>query len=404
MTTCIRLSATCLLLVAPVCTWAGGPADSVVKITATLRYPNPLKPWAKGEPKEVTGTGIVIEGKRILTNSHLVLYASDIAVQTRPGADKIEAKIAGLGADVDLAVLTLKDDALFKKQPSLTAGKGLPKVQDNVEVYGFPIGGDDLAVTKGVISRIGFGTYFDFRPGLMIQVSAPINPGSSGGPAVVNGKLAGVVFSRLVGAENTGYIIPYEEVEYFLDHLKDGRSEAKPMEATGVEFQRLENDAFRHMLKLDKDVKGVLVHPPPRHEGEYPLKEFDILTKVGDYPVDNLGMVRLENDVFAPLTAAVPKAARDRAVAVTILRGGKPLTVSLPVTTRDNRLIPDYQGEAPAYFIHGPLAFSPVRVDGLMWYTRLNPDLYSNNSPMLNRRLDRVQFPGEELVAVTAPM
>src|SRR5262249_18892823 len=103
-----------LLLVAGL-TSAAGPSDSVVKITATLRYPNPLKPWAKGDPKEVTGTGIVIDGKRILTNAHLVMYGSDISVQARPGTDRYEAKVAGLGIDVDLAVLALKDEEFFKK-------------------------------------------------------------------------------------------------------------------------------------------------------------------------------------------------------------------------------------------------------------------------------------------------
>jgi hypothetical protein len=325
-------------------------------------------------------------------------------VQARPGTDRYEAKVAGLGIDVDLAVLTLKDEEFFKKRPALAPAKELPKAQDNVEVYGFPVGGDDLSVTKGVVSRIGYGTYVDFRPGVMIQVSAAINPGNSGGPAVVGGKLAGVVFSRLLGAENIGYIIPYEEVEYFLGHLKDGRAEAKPIEATGTEFQRLESEPLRRMLKLNKEVKGVLVHPPVRHDANFPLQEFDIVTKIGDYNVDNLGMVRLENDLLAPLTAAVPKASRDRSVSLTILRGGKTQVIALPTTTRDNRLIRDYQGEAPSYFIHGPLVFSPVRLDAIAWYTRLNPDLYSSNSPMLNRRMDREQFPGEELVAVTAPM
>ena len=43
--------------------------NAVVKIFSTMRGPDPYKPWAKQAPREATGTGIVIEGKRILTNA-----------------------------------------------------------------------------------------------------------------------------------------------------------------------------------------------------------------------------------------------------------------------------------------------------------------------------------------------
>jgi hypothetical protein len=49
--------------------------NSVVKIFSTMRYPDPFKPWTKQAPSEATASGVVIEGKRILTNAHAVLYA-----------------------------------------------------------------------------------------------------------------------------------------------------------------------------------------------------------------------------------------------------------------------------------------------------------------------------------------
>lgn len=404
MKTRLLLVTACLSLASPLPAGAAGPEDSTVKVTAMVRYPNPLKPWAKGDPVEVSGSGVVIDGKRILTNAHVVRYASQVTVQARPGGDRLEAKIAGIGTDVDLAVLTVEDDAFFKKRPALARSKTLPKVQDGVVVYGFPVGGDDLSVTKGVVSRVSYIMYYGLRPGLVIQVSAAVNPGNSGGPAVVNGEMIGVVFSRLADAENISYIIPCEEVEYFLDHLKNGRAEPKPVETATAEYQQLENDAMRRLLKLDKGVKGVLVHLPEHTGPASPFRESDILTKIGDYEIDNAGMIRLENELLAPFTAAIPRAARDGAAPVTVLRGGASVSLSLPVTTQDNRLIRGYQGESPSYFIHGPLVFSPVRSDALQYYAELNPDIYTTNSPMLNRRYDRVRFPGEELVAVTAPM
>src|SRR5436309_15669767 len=56
-------------------------ANSVVKVFSTVRYPDPYKPWTKQAPSEISGSGVVIEGKRILSNAHLVLYASQVQIQ-----------------------------------------------------------------------------------------------------------------------------------------------------------------------------------------------------------------------------------------------------------------------------------------------------------------------------------
>jgi S1-C subfamily serine protease len=369
-----------------------------------LSYPNPLQPWTKGKAVEVPGTGVVIEGRKILTNAHLVTYATEVHVQPRPGGDKFEAKVAGVGTDIDLALLTVQEEKFFEKRPALPRARQLPRTQDSVTVHGFPVGGSELSVTKGVVSRIDHGVLYGRTSGTLIQVSAAINPGNSGGPAVANDKMIGLVCSRLNEAENIGYVIPNEEIDGFLARLKDGRYESKAMEATGTDFQRLENPALRRLLKLDAKTKGVLVRPPDRRDASYPFQEFDVLTRIGPYEINNDGAVRLENDARVPFLTLVPRLARGGAVPLTVRRGGKEIAVSLPVTTRDNRLIRDYEGEKPSYFIHGPLVFSPVKGDAISMYFRLNPGIYASNSPLETRRFDRVQFPGEELVVVTRPM
>src|SRR4051812_17019218 len=54
--------------------------NSVVRVFATTRSPDLAKPWSKASPREVAGTGIVIENKRILTNAHVVLFSSQVQV------------------------------------------------------------------------------------------------------------------------------------------------------------------------------------------------------------------------------------------------------------------------------------------------------------------------------------
>jgi S1-C subfamily serine protease len=399
------VAAAALLLVAPTLAWAAAPpaapaapGESVVRITATRRFPDPTKPWSRLKSSEVAGTGVVISGNRILTNAHLVVFATEIQVQAKAGADKVDAKVERLGVDVDLAILSIADKTFFDKKPALPRMKAMPKVRDNVEVFGFPIGGEGMSVTKGVISRIGFG---GDEQGLVLQISAAINPGNSGGPAVVNGKMAGVVVSRLRNAENIGYVIANEEIDFFLKNAKAGKYEGKPKDATLTEYQGLENETLREMLKLPKKIRGILAQPSPSLDKGNPFREFDVVTHIGSHAIDNKGVVLLPGGIEAPFNGLIPRLTRNDRVPLTVWRGGKSVVVHLPVSTRDNRLVPQFKGEPATYFIHGPLTFAPVQELGLSFYLEVNR---SRKSPLWSRQNDSKKFPNEQLVVAAAPI
>ena len=72
-------------------------------------------------------------------------------------------------------------------------------------------------------------------------------------------------------------------------------------------------------------------------------------------------------------------------------------------TREDDRLIKPYQGRYPSYFVHGPLVFSPSIEEAVSTYAQGNP-FAMLGSPLSTRETDRVAFPGEELVVVTAPL
>jgi S1-C subfamily serine protease len=384
---------------------AADPADSVVRVSCSVRYPNPIRPWTSGNPVEVFGSGVVIEGNRILTNAHLTLYATEVYVQPRRGDDRIEAQVVAIAPEVDLAVLAVKDQKFFQKRPAVVRARNLPKVQDGVAVYGFSVGGNDLSVTKGVVSRIDFLPIDGSCSSLVIQVSAPINPGNSGGPALVDGKMAGIVLSRLQQGENIGYVLANEEIDLFLEDIKRGPYKGKLTDQSGTEYQRLENKGLRKFLKLDDGLKGVLVIPPRNPEPTYVLRDLDVLTRISTHAIDNEGTVELPGDVRVSFLSLIPRLARANTVPLTVLRAGKLIEVALPVSARDSRLIPDYRGEKLSYFIHGPLVFSPAKAGALQMYSRAKPGLYAFQSPLLTRgEWDRVRFPDEQLVVVTAPM
>ncbi len=377
--------------------------NSVVKIFSTVRFPDPYRPWAKQAPKDYTGSGAVIGGHRILTNAHVVLYASQIQVQANQAGDKISATLEAIAPGIDLAVLKVDDDSFFDTHAPLPLAKTLPDIKDAVMVYGYPEGGTSLSITKGIVSRIEFVPYNAPTSGLRIQIDAAINPGNSGGPAIVGDHMIGLAFSRLTGdAQNIGYIIPGEEIDLFLADIADGKYDGKP--AIYDDFQTLENPALRSFLKLDKSVEGNVVEQPYYDDADYPLKKWDVLTKIGDTPVDDQGMVRL-GSLRVYFGYMVQKLARDGKVPLTLIRAGKEMTVELPVTAHPPLLISQVEGAYPSYFVYGPLSFSEataVFLSGFTGGSRLG-SLAFRRSPLALRLVDKQAFPGERLVVVSSP-
>lgn len=382
---------------------AAGPEDSIVRVTSVLRLPNPVRPWTRQNPIEVGGTGVVINGKRILTVAHLVTYAEEIYVQPGHGGDRVEARVATMAPGIDLAVLTVDpaEGDFFKKRPPLPIASALPDVSSRVDVKGFPLGGTTLSTTQGIVSRIEFAFYDTGAMGLRIQVDAAINPGNSGGPALVDGKMVGLVWGQ-AGAENVGYLIPNEEIGDFLQDIVDGRYDGKPFPSE--QWQTVENEALRAQLRLARSDRGIMIREPGRREESYPLKEFDVVTTIGEKAIDNEGMVQATGDLRLSFLYLVPKLARNGSVPIRVIRAGRKIEAHLPVSRVDDRLIRSYEGRPPSYYVCGPLVFSPVRREAVSAYFRTNPAIAGRSSPMTTRAVDRVRFPGEELVVVTSPM
>ena len=378
--------------------------NAVVKVFATLRLPDPYKPWSKQGPQDITASGVVIEGHRILTNAHAVLYASQVQIQGTGSGDKIAATVEAVAPGIDLAVLKLDDDAFFAGHAPLARASALPQIKDAVLAYGFPTGGTSLSITKGIVSRIEFVPYNFPTSGLRIQIDAAINAGNSGGPAIAGDKMIGLAFSRLGDAQNIGYIIPNEEIELFLKDIADGHYDGKP--AFFDELQTLENPALRSYLKLDKAVSGIVVHEPYDRAAGYPLKEWDVITRIGDTPVDDQGMVNVRPDLRVNFRYLVQTLSHDNHVPLTVVRAGKSLNVSLPLIAARPQLVADLHGTYPPYFIYGPLVFSRAST---MFTAFLNNNaslmtLFGYmGSPLVTERGAMPTPEREELVVVASP-
>ena len=284
----------------------------------------------------------------------------------------------------------------------------LPKIQQTVFAYGYPEGGMDLSITRGIVSRLEYAEYYQVTDGLRIQIDAAINPGNSGGPAIVDGQMIGLVFSKLQQADNIGYIIPMEEIELFLKDVEDGRYDGKPVLIDA--FQNLENAALRRKLKLDKKTTGVLLRKLggarralSASSRRYPYQDRRLTRSTTP------GMVRVD-DHHLKFQYLVQRLSRDNKVPMTILRDGREQTVDVPVSPDQNRwLFPTWSATRPPTLSMGPMVFTEATDNYVRAFTYGDgADTmlgYANQgNPMMSRYGDRPAFPDERIVLLAHPM
>ena len=395
------ISAVALFLVslATLCPGQDSTRNAVVKIHTTRRPPDFLRPWSKARPQQISGTGVVIDGQRILTNAHVVNYASRVYVQANQSSQRKPASVLAVALDMDLAIITVDDKTFFQQRPQLELSTELPKLKDAVTVYGYPIGGEQMSITEGIVSRIETASYVLDGFGLRIQVDAALNPGNSGGPAVADGKILGLVYSGIPDAENIGYLIPAEEVRTFLTDVEDGTYDAKPR--LFGRFQTVENEALRQMLKLGDDQGGMMVTEPFSKEDDYPLRRSDVITHVGDFELDRQGKIQVNHDLKLVFHYAIPKVAKDGKVPLKVSRDGESLSVDVPVTPHRDWLIKPLRGKYPSHFVYGPMLFTAASQELLTGLGRTGQTILSmRESPLFTRRREKPSFADEELVVL----
>ena len=379
--------------------------DSVVKIHTTFRAPSFERPWSKEAPEQATGSGFVIDGERILTNAHVVEYASQVFVQPNNTADRFRAEVVAISQGIDLAVIRIIRDsdreAFHAKHPALPMVDELPPIGSTVQAIGYPIGGEQQSVTEGVVSRVEFTEYNGTTAGLRIQVDAALNPGNSGGPVVLADKVIGAVFSGIEFADNIGYIIPVEEIRLFLDDVADGRYDGKPRVQSAMGFQTCENPALRSFLGLSREQTGLLyAETGDRDEGgpTLPLERWDLLDRIGDYDIDNDGLVTITPTLRVSWAYLIQRLARNGSVPMTLIRKGQSVPVEMPVSTDDPSILITLGDAYPDYFVYGPLVFTKAYRETLfnLWY--------GPTSPIRQRFFDDKDFEGEELVVMPSDL
>ncbi|MDF1809071.1 MAG: trypsin-like peptidase domain-containing protein [Phycisphaerales bacterium] len=380
--------------------------ESVVKIFTTQRGPDFESPWTKLSPQEISGTGFVIEGNRILTNAHVVEMASQIFVQPPNSADKLRANVVGIAQGIDLAVIELRKESdrssFHEAHPPLQLSETLPKIGSTVQAIGFPMGGEQISLTEGVVSRIEFIGYSQDTAGLRVQVDAALNHGNSGGPVVQGDQVVGVVFSGVESADNIGYLIPVDEVVAFLNDIEDGEYNGRQrLFAEG--FQTAENPSLRDWLNLDSTQTGLLYTGDGSESDTIVFEKWDLIDSIGGHDIDNAGMITIDDNLRLSWGYMVPRlgeASDNNTIPVTVLRDGNSVELNVPVNSTRDYLIPAIGDGYPEYFIVGPMVFSPARREHLMaFYT---PYLAMQGNPAALRADDVQEENGEEIVMLVS--
>lgn len=274
--------------------------ESVIKIKNSSQVADYRTPWNPGNFSGGSGTGFLVDENRFMTNAHVVSNSRRLLVTKHGSPRELEARIVAIAHDCDLALLEIVDEEEYKTfygDVSKLAIGTVPKLESEVRVIGYPVGGERISVTRGVVSRIDFSTYSHSQTDqhLVVQIDAAINPGNSGGPVLQKDKVVGVAFQGLTSADNTGYIIPTPVINRFLRDVEDG-SYDHYVDLAINEFP-LMNPAQRKALGLPNDDRGILVVSVMKNGScDGVLEDGDVLLSIDGLPVFSDGKVKIDGE------------------------------------------------------------------------------------------------------------
>ena len=336
----------------------------VVRVFATTQSPDYDCPWQARPLSRGTGSGVVISGARILTGAHVVANATFVQVQKQSVPDKAVARVASVCHDCDLALLELNDPSFLADVPPADIGD-LTSLRDKVSVVGFPIGGEEISITEGVVSRIEVQRYnHSQRYLLATTVDAAINQGNSGGPVFQDDKVAGIAFQKLSDADNIGEMVPAPVIRTFLAGVDQGTSLQVP--GLGLFTQPLENPMLRKRAGLTDDESGVLV-VSVSHGGSASgvLKERDVLLAIEGMRIANNGTVQYAERHRTRYDVLLCERHIGDQMSLTIKRDGTRQEISLTLAPM-KYLVPRARYDVtPRYYIYAGLVFQPLTRDFL---------------------------------------
>ncbi len=333
-----------------------------VKIyTSALEY-DYQAPWKAPTISKWTGSGFVIDGKKIISNAHVAGGSIFLEIQLANDSVKYHASLKAVSHESDLAVLEVDNEEFWAKTKALKIGD-TPARKQKVEVHGFPMGGEGYCVTDGIVSRLENDTYVHGEQILLsTQVSAPINPGNSGGPVLTDGKVVGVVHQSIRGGQSIGYMIPASVLKHFIEQVQTNNMGFPTL---GISTQTLENPFLRAHYKMTSRQTGIVVLKVPELSCvKDKLQPSDVILKINGIQLWNDGTVHIEPMKRIDYKYLINNSKLGDEIVFDILREGNPQTIKATLTNSlgsMNIIQPLAFGKQPTYYvIGGGIVIQPV--------------------------------------------
>ena len=336
-------------------------------------------PWRQDAVEGSLGSGFLIDGGRVVTNAHVVADAREVLVRRPDQANPYLATVEAVGNDCDLAVLRIGDPAFTKGLKPLALGD-VPRSGSRVQTYGFPLGGQDVSSTAGIVSRVESRGYVHsgIDAHLVVQTDAAINPGNSGGPVVQEGRVVGVAFQGYPGFDNMGFFIPVPVVHHFLADLEDGQYNGFP--DSGLQTTPLVSPAYRRERRLPEGRSGVVVDiVSPGGTADGVIEPGDVILAVDGLPVANDGTIHV-GGARVTFEHAFDLKQVGQPVRIAVWRDGREeslTAISRRMARLENRR--NRYGVAPRYVVYAGLVFMPLDTELLKTFGRGWPQSADRN-------------------------
>ena len=336
---------------------------SVVKLFTVVKEPNYYQPWDLEYQKTSGGSACIVSGNRILTNAHVVSHHLYVQALKPGDSKKYTARVIHVDHDTETALLTVDDPQFFDGTVPVRFGE-LPSRNTKVAVYGFPMGGNELCITAGIVSRIEVRPYTHSQRHLLaLQTDAAINPGNSGGPVFMNDELIGIAFQsyKQKDLEKAGYVVPISIIRHLFEDLEDGEITGVP--DLGIYWQKIENESLRDYAGLGTRTGVLVTRVVHGSSADGVLAEGDVLTAIDGTPVASDGSIPLRTHDRVHFSYLISHYQVGGKVAVEILRRGEPHQLVIQLRNLVTLVPPPQPDRRPTYFIFAGLVFLPLTYD-----------------------------------------
>ncbi len=288
-------------------------SPSVVEVFTETKQ---VSSWFREYVTEGAGSGVVLtENGYIVTNHHVIDGAGSIKVRLNDG-QTYSAALAGTDAKTDLAVLKIDASGL----PAATlADSSSVRVGDFVIAIGNPLGELGGTVTNGIISAKDREITIDGKTMILLQTSAAVSPGNSGGGLFdLNGELIGVVNAKSSGEDIEGlaFAIPANTVKEITQELiQYGYVPGRPQ--LGISVAQITRQGTG--LQTHYSTPGVYITKSSADSG---LRAGDRIIRIDDTTINNA----------ADISAVLDRHGVGDVVKVVVSRSGQETAVNVKLT------------------------------------------------------------------------